>query len=234
MHIDISGDVYEFLKETEHKSGFSIPALIRATVDGDMGFIPCIIEDNLTDVIDGVSVDVPDCVAFIVSEKASRFCVSRGSILDMLLRMTLATVSNNIYGYSYLKTPNPRVKIDSTLREILNYTKDRSELINDFSMQNYLWYIIKDISNEDIFRRVLNALRNCNEYKSSAMTSIELPYRIYNPLVKVCNVYRVRKSCLLSSFMVDYLNWLGQPVKELPEPKPPAVLEKFLRKCGVV
>jgi hypothetical protein len=230
MNVTISGDVYAMLNRVAGKIGTSTTALLRAAADNAESYLAGMNPNSLSPVEYGHRMHVSGRVALEITNYAALFNRSPGRILDYLLRNALPVIEYNKETYESLKQVRNIVKIDAFVYSKLCQARDRDRDYSKLSITDFLWFTIKDLSNEDVAKLFAQATTQVDKYRNRDSISIELPHSLYSLLMMTLREFQVSKFSLLSAFVENIVNWLGQPVRELPEIPPPAVdQESFQR-----
>lgn len=217
MRVIISGNTNEILERVAIMVGSPTSAVLKAVTGYAKWYLTDITRESLSIAQDGVSLCIPTMLALVVTDKASELDVRPGQVVDYLLRLVLPVIEFNPEQYKYIKADRCITKIDVVTYNRLKTMRDNDRTFVGMSVGDYLWIMIKDLTNEDIIGLFITAKENSHSYKGRQPISIEIPNSFYMLLSATVQEFNVPRFCLLSSFVDGVIDWLGQTVKELPK-----------------
>jgi hypothetical protein len=206
----LSKDVNEYLQRVESLSGVQAKVIIDQACDYAT---PYLAGYNVTAALPpkGTARRSASSKALItLHEYAVATGTTVGQVADYLLRQFLPVMvyDPNIRKQAY--KGRVIVQVHPMVLTMFHQVKAADETGNYMKVQDYLWYLTKELPDDILLRLIDESAATWASYRGGGgipYTSMSCPRRIYTMVSAGSLIYRAPKAALYSSFIISLLRW---------------------------
>ena len=203
----LSGDVNDLLRQVEHLSGVTGSAIIAQACDYAT---PYLVGYNAITALpqkDTMRRSASSAALITLHEYAEATGTTVGQVGDHLLRQFLPML---IYDKDLRKRAfkgRVVVQVHPMVLTQFHQSKAADETGRYMKVQDYLWYLTKELPDDILVRLVDESVFKWRNYRGVPYTSMTCPRRVYTMISSGSQIYHVPKASLFSSFVISLLRW---------------------------
>jgi len=158
----------------------------------------------------------------VLSHYAEETGTTVGQVADHLLRQFLPLVLLDKNTRAQVDRKRIIVQVHPMVLTRFHEVRAADETGAALPVKDYLWFLAKELTDDHLVHLIDTAASLWRNYQFPQYTSMECPSRVYSFITEGAEVYRVPKTALFSSFIIELLRWYrtleSYSTLEFPEP----------------